>query len=125
MVIQTWTFVAFNKVMTAQYFLWYMSLMPFMMINNGVIHSSPVKGLLIYLAQIGFMCFWGYHAFQLEFGGVNYFKEINYINYGFFVINCISIIIISRNHQLTITHEISGENTIDKVQEKKDGKKVK
>ena len=50
MVIQTWTFVAFNKVMTAQYFLWYMSLMPFMMINNGVIHASPVKGLMIYLA---------------------------------------------------------------------------
>ncbi len=49
MVIQTWAFVAFNKVMTAQYFLWYMSLMPFIAINNGAIHKNPWIGFSIYL----------------------------------------------------------------------------
>ena len=73
-VIQTWAFVAFNKVMTAQYFLWYMSLMPFIAINNGIIHKRPRLGLLLYISQIGFMIFWGMYAFQLEFYGTNYFS---------------------------------------------------
>lgn len=62
-VLQTWAFVAFNKVMTAQYFLWYMSLMPFIAINSGIIHRHPWKALVLYLAQVGFMAFWGLHAF--------------------------------------------------------------
>jgi len=62
-VIQTWAFVAFNKVMTAQYFLWYMSLMPFIAINNGIIQKHPWKGLMLYLCQVGFMAFWGFYAF--------------------------------------------------------------
>ena len=116
-VLQTWAFVGFNKVMTAQYFLWYMSLMPFIAINNGIIHQKPFVGLALYLCQIGFMLFWGAFAFQLEFHGTNYFAEINYINYGFFVINIISMVVVSRYHKLTITHEMTGENTIDSKKE--------
>ena len=114
-VIQTWAFVAFCKVMTAQYFLWYLSLMPFIAINNGVIQKSPFKGLLLYLCQIGFMLYWGFYAFQLEFYGTNFFTELHYVNSGFFVINCISIAVLMRHHKLTITFEIEGENTVEKV----------
>ena len=111
-VMQTWAFVAFNKVMTAQYFLWYMSLMPFLAINSGIIHSNWKVGLILYLSQIGFMAFWGAHAFQLEFFGVNFFSRLNVINQGFFVINLISMAIVSRYHKLTITFEIEGKNTV-------------
>lgn len=61
------------------------------------------------------MCFWGFYAFQLEFFGTNFYNEINYINTGFFVINCISMAVISRYHRLTITFEIDGANSIEKV----------
>jgi len=53
----------------------------------------------------------------LEFFGTNFFKELNYINHGFFVINCISMSILMRNHNMTITFEIDGPNTVDKFHE--------
>lgn len=76
MVVQTWAFVAFNKVMTAQYQLWYMSLIPFVAINNGIIQSAPWKGLLLYVAQLVFMQLWLYYAVQLEWFGNNTFYEM-------------------------------------------------
>ena len=113
--IQTWAFVAFNKVMTAQYFLWYMSLMPFIAINNGIINEKPFIGLALYLAQIGFMVYWGFYAFNLEFHGTNYFSQVGLINQVSFAINVISIIVVSKYHRLTITYEITGQNTVKKT----------
>ena len=97
-----------------------MSLMPFIAINNGIIHKKPWIGFSLYLAQIGFMLLWGFFAFQLEFFGVNYFENLHYINGLFFVINIISMVIVSKHHQLTITHEIEGVHTILKVHDKND-----
>lgn len=34
------------------------------------------------------------------------------VNSGFFVINCLSMAAVARNHKLTITYEIEGENKI-------------
>lgn len=53
--VQTWAFVTFNKVMTAQYQLWYMSLIPFLAINNGIVHRSWWKSPVLYLIQIAYL----------------------------------------------------------------------
>ena len=97
-VVQTWAFVTFNKVMTAQYFLWYMSLIPYVAINNKMVQVGWFKGALVYLGQLLFMAIWGFFAFQLEFMGRPYFYEVQCVNYLFFVINIASIVLLMTNH---------------------------
>lgn len=64
MLIQTWCFVAFNKVLTEQYFLWYMSIIPFVCINNGIIQSyKGVPGIILYALHMVQIPLWSYHSF--------------------------------------------------------------
>jgi len=55
---------------------------------------------------------WGYLAYQLEFQGINTFREICFANYSFFVINVVSMVVLIINQQLTITFEMEGEYTV-------------
>ena len=117
MVVQTWAFVSFNKVYTAQYFLWYMSLFPFVAINNRTVHKSWYVGRLIYAAQSLFMPLWEMTAFKLEFLGENAFYQIQYANYAFFVVNIASLVLVLRGHQMTVTFDMEGEYTVKKMME--------
>ena len=78
----------------------------------------------MYLGQIGFMLYWGFFAFQLEFYGTNFFSELHWVNSGFFVINCLSMCVVARYHQPTITYELEGENVIKKAEDKVSESKV-
>ena len=86
-----------------------MSLLPFLAINNGIVHSSCWKSALLYVAQLGFMQGWLYYAVKLEWFGLNTFYEMQYVNYAYFFANTLSIIMILREHRSTITFEIEGE----------------
>ena len=108
-IIQTWAFVAFNKVMTAQYFLWYLSLAPIIAINNGVVHQRPILGVVLYLTQALAMPLWSGIGFYLEFMGENKFQDIHYFNLAFFAVNIVSMALVLRYHKLTVTFEIADD----------------
>ena len=46
MFVQVYCFVAFNKVMTAQYYMWFMSFYPLILANNRLLDKKWLLGLL-------------------------------------------------------------------------------
>jgi phosphatidylinositol glycan class M len=94
--ILTMIFVTFNKVVTAQYFLWYISMLPLIMPK-----LSLSRARLGFLAVIWFISelHWNYWSGYLEGGGKN----------GFYMI-WISTIIFFFNNILIIVQMISGYN---------------
>ncbi|CAG8613007.1 8947_t:CDS:2 [Dentiscutata erythropus] len=94
--IQTFTFVAYNKVCTSQYFMWYICLFPL------IIHSTAIKfkykGFLMLFAWISGQAIWLYQAYLLEFLGENTFLRIWMASIAFFVINIWILTEIVKNH---------------------------
>lgn len=76
LLIQTWSFVIFNKVMTAQYYLWYILLLPIAAINSKAIHERPrlilFWAIMYTLGQIN----WGIQADAFETHGAATIPQI-------------------------------------------------
>lgn len=75
------------------------------------------------------MQIWLYYAVQMEWFGNNTFYEMQYTNYGYFVANILSIVMILREHKMTITFEMDGEYQVSNMYNQlmgvmKDSKKV-
>jgi phosphatidylinositol glycan class M len=83
--LHTLAFVAFNKVCTAQYFVWYTSLLPLVLPQSRV--ALRWKGLCmigVWFATELHWLFWGY---RLEFLGENVFFSVWLAGCAFFVAN--------------------------------------
>ncbi|CAD6579645.1 MAG: GPI mannosyltransferase 1 [Alectoria sarmentosa] len=88
MLAQTFTFVAFNKVCTSQYFLWYMILVPFYLPYSSLL-SSPGLGLTAAALWIATQGLWLQQAYQLEFlGRSTFFPGLFVAGLSFFAVNC-------------------------------------
>ncbi|KAI4176047.1 MAG: hypothetical protein LQ343_001329 [Gyalolechia ehrenbergii] len=68
MLAQTFAFVAFNKVCTSQYFLWYLILLPFYLPDSSLL-ANPSLGITALLLWAGAQAFYLHQAYSLEFLG--------------------------------------------------------
>ena len=64
--IQTWIFVIFNKVYTAQYLLWWLTIMPIVSINNDMVRDKKWLFLACIVFLAGSYASWGYYAHHFE-----------------------------------------------------------
>jgi len=84
MFCQTLVFVSFNKVVTAQYFLWYFSLLPLILPHLGFSKKDVLLGGMLWgFAQSS----WLLPAYMLEFKGNNTFMFIWLEGLAFFSAN--------------------------------------
>ena len=99
LIILTMIFVAFNKVMTAQYFIWFFSLIPLIVKNNNLFSTKKVRGFILLLVWLFFEIIWNQYSHELEFNGKNTFIEMWIVDIIFFIINCVCIkeIIVNNN----------------------------
>ncbi len=100
MFFQTFLFVIFNKVCTAQYFVWFMGLLPLLIPRNKVFERS----------KLGFLFGWGawflsetiilHSAYKLEMLGENAFMGIFRANSLFFIGSVTMLCVMLHNQQI-------------------------
>ncbi|CAI8607445.1 unnamed protein product [Vicia faba] len=95
--VQTVSFVAFNKVITAQYFVWFFSLLPL------ILPWSKMKlkwgGLSCILLWIGAQTHWLMWGYLLEFKGKNVFLQLWVAGLMFLAANIFILVVIIRQHK--------------------------
>ena len=90
--LQTIIFITYNKVITAQYFTWYVTLLP-ISLSTVIIPTKQYKKMS-YISMIWLisLSFWLFNAYLLEFKGFNTFLMIWFAGLLFHIINVIFII---------------------------------
>lgn len=87
---QTFTFITYNKVITSQYFIWFMCFLPLYL---SVTTIKPINGIILLIGWIITQGLWLWYGYRLEFLG-----EFNVFHIGlwtstsaFFLWNCYMI----------------------------------
>ncbi|CAG9321016.1 unnamed protein product [Blepharisma stoltei] len=84
LIAETFIFVIFNKVCTAQYFLWYMILIPLLLPKFNI---SLKRITVLLTCWVASELFWNYWCYRLEYLGENKFLEIWIASALFFMTN--------------------------------------
>ncbi|KAI0976824.1 glycosyltransferase family 50 protein [Xylaria arbuscula] len=88
MMAQTFAFVAFNKVCTSQYFLWYMVFLPLYLPNSSLLRK-PTLGVAALTLWVVTQGLWLQQGYNLEFLGLSTFLPNLWLSsLVFFAINC-------------------------------------
>ncbi|KAI7775880.1 hypothetical protein LA080_006130 [Diaporthe eres] len=88
MLAQTWAFVAFNKVCTSQYFLWYLIFLPLYLPRSSFLRNAKL-GIAALLLWVLTQAAWLQQGYELEFLGESTFVPgLWSSSLGFFLANC-------------------------------------
>ncbi|XP_010520467.1 PREDICTED: GPI mannosyltransferase 1 [Tarenaya hassleriana] len=97
--LQTVAFVAFNKVITAQYFVWFYCLLPLILPWSRM--KLKWEGLLCILVWIGAQTHWLLWGYLLEFKGINVFLQLWMSSLLFLAANTFVLVRIIRCHRFS------------------------
>ncbi|KAK6200157.1 PIG-M-domain-containing protein [Scheffersomyces amazonensis] len=87
--LQTFAFVTFNKVITSQYFIWFLIFLPHFLLKSNLTYKNSLNGIFLLLLWIVSQGSWLYFAYQLEFLGLSTFDTgLLYSSIFFFLSNC-------------------------------------
>ncbi|KAL9975674.1 hypothetical protein ACROYT_G012860 [Oculina patagonica] len=95
--VQTFAFVAFNKVCTSQYFLWYLCLLP-LIVDSVNIRLQKV--IVLTAAWFAGQALWLTAAYYLEFEGMNTFVFVWAAGVVFFIVNIVILNQLVRNYKM-------------------------
>jgi len=95
MCLQTLAFVCFNKVSTAQYFIWYISLLPLVLPFSNI--KIKWTGAILIVLWIASELNWLYWAYLLEFEGQNTFIQVWISSIVFFLVNGFLLCLLIKN----------------------------
>ena len=87
MFVQVYCFVMFNKVMTAQYYIWYMVFFPLILVNSRMIDDRKGQGFFLFVTWWIGQGVWGYYANAFENEGKATLLQIHYVNIGWLISN--------------------------------------
>lgn len=120
--VQTTAFVMFNKVITAQYFLWYVALLPFVLVGNRLTKEYLARGIILSVLFAVFDFYWLRQSFLFEFAGQHTFSWIQFANFLWFWYTCLSLQQIIAHSSMTVTRCISPreDEGTPEIREKKD-----
>ena len=94
--LQTAVFVCWNKVVTAQYFLWYFGLVPLVASTSSLPRSHVAAAVVLwFLAEFH----WLYWAYQLEMEGRSRFLALHTAACLFFLAHCLAMGLAVAHHR--------------------------
>ncbi|TPX45224.1 hypothetical protein SeMB42_g03688 [Synchytrium endobioticum] len=94
---QTFAFVMLNKVVTSQYFMWYLCFLPVILPSSNL---NGRKGVVLLVGWTLGQAVWLSYAYQLEHLGRNTFRSLCMAGCLFFIINCVILVELIRAHSL-------------------------
>ncbi|CAD6225726.1 unnamed protein product [Miscanthus lutarioriparius] len=97
MFLQTVAFVAFNKVMTAQYFVWFFCLLPLILPWSSM--KLKWKGLACMVVWMGSQLHWLMWAYLLELKGRNVFVQLWVAGLMFLAANTFVMLMVMKHHK--------------------------
>ena len=87
----------FNKVITGQYYMWFMAFWPVVLVNNRLMHDKSQQlasyFILWALGQTG----WGYFANAFETNGEHTLVQIQVSNFVWLAINLLGAMLFLKN----------------------------